>query len=257
MQLRLWIYQAEVFNMVKSLDSKTLKEILAEIFKVDDEFIVPMAEGWYVPQVDKEKMRNETYVGFRIMSKKVASQKEVSLSQMQLCVKISFRIAFAGRDAEEFLNQVLFWKYNPSIRECFKNYNTTVDFDSASFFSYPAKELGDVWDVDFSAESIYVAENAEKNIVKDETAKKEQISSLIEEYIEKFVQDEVSFTAGEIRKWPAVDKVCENTDAPNICNAMKSVKQEFEIVGGKDGSTSFKVRYKHSKKGLLSESEDL
>ena len=75
-------------------------------------------------------------------------------------------------------------------------------------------------------------------------SKKERITEYIEEYLEKFVKDEVTLTAGEIRKWPVVDKLCDNTDAPNICNAMKSVnKYRLEFIDGVDGSTSFKMQY--------------
>ena len=75
-------------------------------------------------------------------------------------------------------------------------------------------------------------------------SKKERITGYIEEYLEKFVKDKVTLTAGKIRKWPAVDKLCDNTDAPNICNAMKSVnKYRSEFIDGVDGSTSFKMQY--------------
>lgn len=74
--------------------------------------------------------------------------------------------------------------------------------------------------------------------------KKEKITEYIEEYLEKFVKDEVILTAGEIRKWPVVDKICLNTDPANICNAMKSVsKFRYEIIGGKEESTSFTIKY--------------
>lgn len=74
--------------------------------------------------------------------------------------------------------------------------------------------------------------------------KKEQITEYIEEYLEKFVKDQVALTAGEIRKWPVVDKICLNSDPANICNAMKSVcKYSSTVIGGKDGSTTFKMKY--------------
>ena len=75
-------------------------------------------------------------------------------------------------------------------------------------------------------------------------SKKELIKKYIEEYLKKFVKYKVTLTAGEIRKWPAVDELCDNTDAPNICNAMKSVnKYRSEFIDGVDGSTSFKMQY--------------
>ena len=80
-------------------------------------------------------------------------------------------------------------------------------------------------------------------MTEESKTQKECIISFIEEYIEKFVKDEVTLTAGEIRKWPVVDKVCKNTNAPNICNAMKSVcEYRGTVIDGKDGSTSFKMK---------------
>lgn len=75
-------------------------------------------------------------------------------------------------------------------------------------------------------------------------SKKERITGYIEEYLEKFVKDKVTLTAGEIRKWPVVDARCLNTDPANICRAMKSVtKYRWEIIGGKEESTTFKMQY--------------
>ena len=230
--------------MTNILDSKSLHDILKEIFKVDDEHIVFMAHGTYVPQVEKENMGNETYIGYRIMTKRVDSQKEISASQMQVYLKISFRIAFAGPDAEKFINQVLFWKYNPLVKDCFKKYHTTINFDNASVFSYSEKNL-DVWDVDFSAESVYEAEYAGETFEHKVMTQENQIASCIEEYIEKFVKAEITLTASEISIWPVVEKICKNIQEQDICKAMKSVqKYEGEHIAGEYGSATFKMQYK-------------
>lgn len=85
-------------------------------------------------------------------------------------------------------------------------------------------------------------------MTEESKTQKEHIAAYIEEYIEKFVKDEVTLTAVEIRKWPVVDEVCKNTNAPNICNAMKSVcKYSGTVIDGKDGSTSFKMKYTKEK----------
>ncbi len=54
--------------------------------------------------------------------------------------------------------------------------------------------------------------------------KREEITHCIEEYIEKYVADEIILSFKEIRKWPIVDRICEDKDPANICNAMDAVK---------------------------------
>ena len=235
--------------MTNNFDSKALKTVLKEIFKVYDEFVVPLGDGWYVPKCEKEKLETETYIGYRFLSKKVVSIIEDSDSEIQLKVKVSFRISFAGIDSEKFLNRVLFWKKNSFVREKFEKYMTIIDLDKITAFSYPAKDLGeDIWVVDFSGESIYVTEDDENT----ELSQKAMITFYIEDYVERFVKDEITLTAGEIRKWSVVDAICKNTNAPNICNAMKAVtKYEAEIIGGTDGSTTFKMRFKKRLKKQL------
>lgn len=73
---------------------------------------------------------------------------------------------------------------------------------------------------------------------------KEQITSFIEEYLEKFVKDEIELTVGEIRKWPVIDKICENQNSANICKAMNAVKYEHTYISGIEDSTTYKMLYK-------------
>ena len=73
-------------------------------------------------------------------------------------------------------------------------------------------------------------------------SKREQITLLIEEYIGKFlVDDETVLSVADIRKWPAVDSLCENHDSANICKAMQAVKYGKCYAGGEENSSSFKM----------------
>jgi len=75
-------------------------------------------------------------------------------------------------------------------------------------------------------------------------SKKEQITLLIEEYIGKFlVDDEIVLSVSDIRKWPAVDALCENHDSANICNAMQNVKYGKWYISGKIGSTTYTMMF--------------
>lgn len=74
--------------------------------------------------------------------------------------------------------------------------------------------------------------------------KREEITHCIEEYIEKYVADEIILSFKEIRKWPIVDRICEDKDPANICNAMDAVKKyRFEYVTGIQGSTTYTLKY--------------
>ena len=74
--------------------------------------------------------------------------------------------------------------------------------------------------------------------------KREEITHYIEEYIEKYVADEIVLSVKEIRKWPIVDSICENSDSANICKAMDAVKKyRFEYVAGIQGSTTYTLKY--------------
>ena len=62
-------------------------------------------------------------------------------------------------------------------------------------------------------------------------SKREQITQIIEDYITNYCpKDKHTLRAGEIRKWPAVDRLCENLDMANICNAMDAVSIQKEIT---------------------------
>ncbi len=75
--------------------------------------------------------------------------------------------------------------------------------------------------------------------------KREQITKLIEDYIEKYAKgEEVILNEKDIRAWPAVDKLCENQNPANICNAMDAVRFQHELVDGVHGSTTYTLKYK-------------
>lgn len=74
--------------------------------------------------------------------------------------------------------------------------------------------------------------------------KREQITLAIEEFIGKFsIDDEITLSVADIRKWPAVDELCENNDSANICKAMQKVKYGKSYVGGVEDSSSFKMLF--------------
>lgn len=73
--------------------------------------------------------------------------------------------------------------------------------------------------------------------------KQEQIVLLIEEFISKYVRNEIILSVSDIRKWPCVDDLCEKHDSANICKAMKKVKFEKSYVSGIEDSTTYKMLF--------------
>ena len=74
----------------------------------------------------------------------------------------------------------------------------------------------------------------------------EKIASYIERYLDQCMGDgeEIVLSALQIRKMPEVAALCQNTNAPSVCNAMEHVKRySWKYVGGKKQSTTYKLSY--------------
>ena len=75
-------------------------------------------------------------------------------------------------------------------------------------------------------------------------SKREQITQIIETYIKDYCpKDKHTLTVGEIRKWPAVDRLCENTDYANICSAMDKISIKHEIKNPARDTTTHEISF--------------
>lgn len=230
------------------LNSNELREIIKEIFKLDDEFVVPMDSGWYAPKYDEEKIESETYVGYRILER--ACRNELH--------KLRFRLSFIGHLAEELAVKTLSWKTDSFVQNLFNKNSARIDWIPFSeILSYPLKDADLVtWFTD-----IDVVENSDTaNLSQDE----QKILLYIEEYLDTFLENDGYMTVSEIRKWQKVEDLVEclmeiaafkakvhkteiepiNT-YPMICNAMKAVKNRMPVYTEQDdGTENFRVQYK-------------
>ena len=223
------------------LTAEGLRTILLKVFKLNEEFIVPMDNGWYVPSFDKEKIKTETYIGYRILSKRV-------LNNGSICCR--FRLSFIGKSAEEFCDSLLFWGNDFVVKELFVEQKVKL-INAAEELSYPLKDENMTgllcYFVDFDTESI----NSNATTLELELAYK------IEDYIQEFISDEVALTAKDIENWPATDEIFstffmhgkkellhQETHIPAICTAMKNVKNyKSEFINDEENSENFKIRY--------------
>lgn len=73
---------------------------------------------------------------------------------------------------------------------------------------------------------------------------KEQITFYIENFLRDYVEKEIELTALQISKWPVVSSICTNSNIKNICTAMKEVNSNYEVISGKEESTTYKIKYK-------------
>ena len=213
------------------LTKEGLRTILLKVFKLNEEFIVPMDNGWYVPSFDKEKIKTETYIGYRILSKRALNNGSI---------RCRFRLSFIGKSAEEFCDSLLFWGNDFVVKELFAEQKVKL-INAADELSYPLKDENMTgilcYFVDFDTESIgNVAENSFST---------EKITSYIEEYIERFVKNEITLSVDDIRNWPVVAKLCKNIDISDIVNAMKKVKKHyFECIYDNENNALLKILYK-------------
>ena len=162
-----------------TLNENDLKDIIKTIFEIDENYIVPIKERDVFPFLEEkannslletsEKNMNETFIGYRIFSKKKIAGLE----------KISFRVSFIGKQAEEFANHTLTWKTDSQIREVFKAYNVVFrNSDSSEINTLSKNEKCTVWYADFTVEK-----NHDES---DISPQEKQIALYIDEYLANY-----------------------------------------------------------------------
>ena len=144
------------------LNAKSLRTALKEIFGVDDKYLVPLDEGWYVPTYDKEDTVG-TWIGYRVLSKSPNLRAYQERDRWIRSLKASFRISFVGLQAEELADMTLLWDNRTDVQTAFEKYcNAQLDYNRRAQFSYPIKNggLNDnlCWCVDFACHAFYVIE---------------------------------------------------------------------------------------------------
>lgn len=147
------------------LDAEILRNILKDIYGVEDKFLVPISTNWFVPTVDPgEKIG--TFIGYRVISKEPlirAYQKDV---HMVKSVRVSFRLTFVGPQAEQFADQTLLWDERTDVIKAFEKYKAQINYKSRTSFSYPVRNGGFndslAWIVDMSAQTFYEADTKQQ-----------------------------------------------------------------------------------------------
>ena len=147
------------------LDAEILRNILKDIYGVEDKFLVPISTNWFVPTVDPNE-KIGTFIGYRVISKEPlirAYQKDV---HMVKSVRVSFRLTFVGPQAEQFADQTLLWDERTDVIKAFEKYKAQINYKSRTSFSYPVRNGGFndslAWIVDMSAQTFYEADTKQQ-----------------------------------------------------------------------------------------------
>lgn len=147
------------------LDAEILRNILKDIYGVEDKFLVPISTNWFIPTVDPDE-KIGTFIGYRVISKEPlirAYQKDV---HMVKSVRVSFRLTFVGPQAEQFADQTLLWDERTDVIKAFEKYKAQINYKSRTSFSYPVRNGGFndslAWIVDMSAQTFYEADTKQQ-----------------------------------------------------------------------------------------------
>lgn len=138
------------------LDSKSLRDILKEIYGIEDKYLVPISTNWFIPTIDPED-KIGTWIGYRILSKKPYARAY----QIGLCysvpLKVNFRLSFVGPQAEELADQTMIWENRTDVIKAFEKVQAQINYTDRTSFTYPVRNGGFndslSWIVDMSAQT--------------------------------------------------------------------------------------------------------
>lgn len=147
------------------LDSKSLRDILKEIYGIEDKYLVPISTNWFIPTIDPED-KIGTWIGYRILSKK----PYLRAYQIGLCysvpLKVNFRLSFVGPQAEELADQTMIWENRTDVIKAFEKVQAQINYIDRTSFTYPVRNGGFndslSWIVDMSAQTTYDIDTKQK-----------------------------------------------------------------------------------------------
>lgn len=146
-------------------DTTILRSILKEIYGVDDKYLVPLNNGWFVPTVDPNE-KVGTWIGYRINSYTPYTRAYQAGLYYTKPIKVKFRISFVGPEAETLVQQTLLWEDRKDVTDALEKYQLQINYDSREIYSYPIRNAGfnDMlcWIVDFSAQTSYEVDTKQK-----------------------------------------------------------------------------------------------
>jgi len=140
------------------LNSKLLKQLLKDVYNLDDDFILPISTNWFVPDVNLID-KPGTYIGYRILAKKNHYAEAQDNKRRKDYIRVSFRLCFVGPNAEDLAEQVHFWKDNYNVQNFFSSHKLILNYTDMTSFTYPVSKENQsnemAWIIDMSCNSDY------------------------------------------------------------------------------------------------------
>lgn len=138
------------------LNSKSLRDILKEIYGIEDKYLVPISTNWFIPTVNPED-KVGTWIGYRILSKKPYTRAYQGGLFYSVPLKVNFRLSFVGPQAEELADQTMFWENRTDVVKAFEKVQAQINYTDRTSFTYPIRNGGFndslSWIVDMSAQT--------------------------------------------------------------------------------------------------------
>lgn len=154
------------------LNATTLRATLKEIFGIEDKYLAPISTNWFVPTTDPED-KTGSWIGYRILNKRPTVRAYQNGTKMIKPIKVSFRMSFVGKQAEELSDQVLLWEDRADVTEAFNKVNAQINYQDRQAFSYPIRNGGFndelCWIVDLSAQTFFEVDTKQEPWVKPRT----------------------------------------------------------------------------------------
>ena len=147
------------------LNAESLRKVLKDIFGIEDKYLVPISTNWFLPTTDPED-KTGTWIGYRIQSKRPIIRAYQYGVMYEKPIKVSFRLSFVGRQAEELADQVLLWEDRKDVTEAFESVKAQINYMDRQAFSYPIRNGGFndelCWIVDLTAQTFYEVDTKQK-----------------------------------------------------------------------------------------------
>lgn len=147
------------------LNAESLRKVLKDIFGIEDKYLIPISTNWFLPTTDPED-KTGTWIGYRIQSKRPIIRAYQYGVMYEKPIKVSFRLSFVGRQAEELADQVLLWEDRKDVTEAFESVKAQINYMDRQAFSYPVRNGGFndelCWIVDLTAQTFYEVDTKQK-----------------------------------------------------------------------------------------------
>lgn len=139
------------------LNTATLRDVLKEIFGVEDKYLLPLTDDQFVPTLDpKDKIG--TWIGYMMLYKEPYARGFQAEPNAYMPISTKFRITFVGPQAEEFADSTLFWDMRTDVINAFERAETQLNYMQRQVYTYPVQNKGFndrlCWIVDMKAQTV-------------------------------------------------------------------------------------------------------